>query len=271
MCIISGPVNSVKSTKIFVAPSLSFERQLTVYRNEVATEAQNLMILPVPHPETVQFELDVMKYKNLFKDVEKSFHTFYYESLCMSDTRSGVFPTSLKVVNVGSYKASVADSVDDLTRLDPSVFAVLNPELIAMLREMYGKEMGFVCCILKKGGNKYQPIAYSHKRAEGSTLFVPTKHYHVEDTSSMEHSFANSRFHSNKWADDWDHEIYSICTTADSAHKQSREQRVPKDYNELKWDQFPSDFRWKSGQRLHAWCVSGEFPNVDLEFTLNPV
>ena len=52
MCIISGPVLSVNSTKILCLPSRNGKRQLTVYSNAVATPDSNAMCLPVPTPKS---------------------------------------------------------------------------------------------------------------------------------------------------------------------------------------------------------------------------
>ena len=277
MCIIAGPVKSVSSTRIFVAPSTQGDRQLTVYSNTVQTDARNLMILPVPNPQTVQFEPKAMQYKNLFQDAKYSFHTRMLESATLSMTRSAPHST-LDVIDVGSYKASIAYSVDDLLRLNAGVFGDLNPKLLDMLRSTYGDRFGFVCCILNEGGNTYEPIAYSHVRGSAHSLFVPTKHYHVHNINPLiEYSYANESIRNfyegalhaaTKWSDDWDHEIYSIGTTAASAHKQGHTDYIPKEKNEIDWSQFSSGYKWGPNHRLHRWCMQGEFHNVDLEFTV---
>jgi hypothetical protein len=70
MCIISGPVISVNSTKILALPSNDGTRQLTVYRNAVATPESNAMCLPCPNPETIEFESVP---KDIFSQCSSSF------------------------------------------------------------------------------------------------------------------------------------------------------------------------------------------------------
>lgn len=56
MCILNEDSN-VTATKIFVAPDKTKTKQLTVYSNQVGSESNNnMMILPVPYPNTVKFK-----------------------------------------------------------------------------------------------------------------------------------------------------------------------------------------------------------------------
>ena len=65
MCIIAGEVRRVAGTKLFVMPSSDGRRQITVYSNKVDTPGANVMCLPVPNPESIEFET---VYNDLFKD-----------------------------------------------------------------------------------------------------------------------------------------------------------------------------------------------------------
>lgn len=124
MCIIAGPVESVSTTKIFVAPSKGGDRQLVVYSNSVSTKSSNMMILPVPHPETLRFEKDVMDYKDLYRDCADSLFIYKPDQQRNEwSLRSAPLSSYLPVLDVGSYQVSVAMSFEDLYKLNPVVFA----------------------------------------------------------------------------------------------------------------------------------------------------
>ncbi len=267
MCIITGPIRSVSSTKIFVAPSRSRNRQLVVYSNTVATEGRNMMILPVPNPASVQFEEGTMHYENIFEDAAAS---FYDPNATLSMNRGPIYESAeapLPVLNVGSYQASIAMNIGDLQRLDAAVFSI-TPELIQMLQRSYGaRGLGFVCCILKAGGNAYEPIAYTHDREHPGFIFVPTKHYHMEFApSSFYYAHMNALRADSEYADDWDHVIYSVGTKPSLAHLNGDGTFLPTKRNEMNWGQFPPEYQYGPGARLCRWGKRGRFDNIDLEF-----
>jgi len=270
MCIITGPVNSVKSTKIFVAPSKTRNYQLVIYSNIVSTAAKNMMILPVPNPHTVQFEEGVMLYTNIFRDAEDSFYN-PYESLSLSrGPTPGMNSDPLPVLNVGSYQASIALSVTDLTRLNANVFNI-TPELIQMLKRNYETlAMGFVCCVLRPGGNQYEPIAYTHQCPTSGKLFVPTKHYHPDARINLNSAYGTAwamlQQGDSYYADDWDHRIYSVGTTRDSAHLNWGELYLPTQRNQMDWGQFPPEYQYTANSKLNRWAKEGRHQNIDLEF-----
>ena len=70
MCVIDGPIARVAATKLFGCPTADKTRQLTVYSNAVDTPAENVMLLPVPHPDSVVLET---VHKDLFEECENSF------------------------------------------------------------------------------------------------------------------------------------------------------------------------------------------------------
>jgi hypothetical protein len=213
MCIVSGPVANVNTTKLFAARSANGKRQLTVYSNKVSTHiANNIMILAVPNPTTIKFH-DLTNYAKLFTDLENSFpksRSFSLEGDMYLSKGEG----RLKVHEVGSYQASIANNLNDLNRLDRSLFYV-DDEVIMFLTNTYKSyaNIGFVICRLKQGNHEYHPFAYSHDIHSSNKLFIPTKHYHK--TSSFEGSFGlfgdfmpiTSNSH-DMISDDWDHEIY---------------------------------------------------------------
>ena len=101
MCIVSGAVNSVTKTNIYVSHNLSMTSQLTVYSNVVDTPEENTMILPVPNPDSIKF-INLSSYPSFFVDIEKCFRSRPSRSYG-GDTNllGGLLP----VFNVGSYTA----------------------------------------------------------------------------------------------------------------------------------------------------------------------
>lgn len=265
MCIVSGLVKSVADTKIFVAPSQGGTRQLVVYQNRVDTDRPNLMILPVPNPSTLQFEDLVMRYTGLFDDASHSFfkQRGYSQETAAWQTRSAAAqaePPPLEVYTIGPYQASVAETFEDLGRLDRSVFQP-SQDLLTLLSSYqtpFGTAtppIGFLCCQLLPGRQSYEPIAYSHA-ADSRGLFVPTRHYHPgEDATAA--------------AADWDHEIFSIGALHQYAHRDHGPAYwLPRPRNEINWSLFPREFRAPQGAPLCRWACSGSYTNVDLMFPL---
>lgn len=192
MCIIADEIISVSDTKIFVAPDVSGKRQYVCYSNSVSNVVEhNVMILPVPNPGTLQF-VDLTNYEDFFDECDQHFHD---PNPSFSDNFLG-FSTNgntLQVMNVGSYVVSVAKCFDDLMRVDKSVF-VLNNELIDVLKKYYSRPFwGFIVCKLKKGSEKYHPLAYSHDIYNGR-IFIPTRHYHAETNIGRADFLSNPKY-----------------------------------------------------------------------------
>lgn len=242
MCIISKPVQSVSKTQIFAMPTLG-ERQLTVYKNHVSSPGENLMILPVPYPETLHFETHT-----LFLDIFTDLHSSLYwtsqdrDEMPHAWTRSA---TILPVMEIGSYRVSVVPSVNEFNRLDPSVFSF--PYELQELLSSYSPVFGFVCCQLKAGGHEYEPLAYTHRQLYKHSLFLPTRHYHPNDFGIDA---------------DWDHEIYTIRTSFD-AH---RCDGIPKQRNRL--DRLSHLYPVHPSEPVHCWKRVGLWDNIDLTFPL---
>jgi hypothetical protein len=241
MCIIIGNVESVKGTKIFAMPSSDdSQRQLLVYKNEVASVAQNLMILPVPFPETLKFE---KVSKTLFRDLE--------DSICWTSrewkTSISLTRSTLPVLSVGSYRVSVVPSIQEFSNLDNRVFSLPAP-LVKLMTDEYGdKPFGFVCCRLKAGVQNYEPLAYSHRRWKSDMLFIPTLHYHPGEEGVSA---------------DWDHEVYTMRTTMDANQCHG----WPAPQNRLR--RLPEGFEVWPLEHVHCWMKTGTWKNIDLELPL---
>lgn len=251
MCMISKEIKAVAGTKLFCGVNAEQSKQITIYANTVDNSSRNnAMVLPVPFPASVNFH-NLEKYKGFFSDCESCFLNMTDGMQTLSTNSYGVKErarSSLVVYDVGSYKVSLAHSLEDLKRVDTSVFE-LSKGLDETLKKHYSNPIfGFIICKLAEGNEKYHPFAYSHNIA-GGKVFMPTRHYHDENISSFYNNynmFTNKTYVStnidnspmfNSWApvnlnnkllgnnstdrfnsqrsnsnyelaDDWDHEIY---------------------------------------------------------------
>lgn len=193
MCIISGLTNSVSGTKILVAPTEDGKRQLTVYRNKVTMNSTGSMVLPFPNHDRNCTLVDLSNYPKLFNDLHYMFPMILSQGIM---TKSAF----LKVEQVGSYKACVANDVKELELLDRNVFQV-DDDVLEFVKSQYANgNFGVIVCQLDQD-KSYHPFGYIHSRFNESELFVPTMHYHKH--LGLDHVTS-----------DWDHEIYgfdSIC------------------------------------------------------------
>ncbi len=176
MCIISEPVEEVSKTKILVGVNSDFTKQITVYSNDVENYSEsNAMILPVPNPQSVKF-IDLSNYSKIFNDADSVFTL--EKSRSLSRNFSLGINNTLTIHNVGSYKASIALGLEDLKRVNKSVFN-LSPGCYDLLKKDYSNpKFGFIICKLNKGKESYHPFAYSHNILSMEEIFIPTKHYH---------------------------------------------------------------------------------------------
>jgi hypothetical protein len=200
MCIISDSIKKVANTKILVINSKDQTGQITVYENRVDTHSMsNAMILPVPHPDTVNF-IDLSKYNHIFNQCERDFFdretTLGIRKGTYSSTNTLSRDSELEVFDVGSYSVSLAKNVGDLERLN-GMFNLTSGCKDFISRTYTSKIWGFVVCRLKQGDHTYHPLAYSH-RLLNNNYFIPTMHYH--DHGSL--------FGSSLHESDWDHDIY---------------------------------------------------------------
>jgi hypothetical protein len=286
MCIISGPVQSVNSTKLLALPSRNKQRQLTVYSNSVITPNSNAMCLPVPTPETVRFERVP---KDIFEQCSKSFRKSMTRGgpiLSLGNHTKSRVP--LQIQSHGSYDVVLVPSIDDIDRVPPK-FTVLSNEVIEFLKASYPSHFGIVLCRLKKGATNYEPFAYSHAMQANKQLFYPTKHFHTMDnrySSNNTYSedeepgwasgFGNTmlgvafelpgrqmpKVNSTRVADDWDHEIYSAFTP-EWCHSSKNKEMT--NTNRIDWSQMPRDFQFDANIQLRCKEIVGEERNIDIE------
>jgi hypothetical protein len=182
MCIFNRRVAKVYGTTILVAPLLG-GRQLCVYENNVAVGAKaepNAMILPLPLGKGEKLvPVDLSKVATFFQQCEQCFEE--EEEMKSSSSHRGSnkqdkSKAKLEVIDVGSYKVSLALSLDDLYRIDESVFKV-QPDIAELLKVHYGSGFGFAICLFNKT-LKAHPIAFISSLLPDGTLFIPTRHEH---------------------------------------------------------------------------------------------
>jgi hypothetical protein len=251
MCMAPNPAK-MSSTKIFVCPNKQKTHQLTVYSNEVSSSVENMMVLPVPsyNQSDIQF-MDLSNNKNIFRILENA-TTMQTRGSDMSWSR----PKSLKVHDVGSYKASIIPSLDEFKDLDKSVFSKdLPEEFLQILKKYYSENYVFIACILKTGSSEYHPFGYISPIINNQ-LFVPTRHVHNEHEETMS---------------DWDHSIYfanySSSKLTGSSYNGSTlfAQPYPKIYRQkdldlnLNRDLFDYDI-----ETLQKIIINGSYSNGDI-------
>jgi hypothetical protein len=251
MCIILGQVHRVSQTKLFVLPNKDKTRQMTFYSNAVHTPDENMMILPVPNSND-SIELHTIRYKNMFHDLKQSVKSTYDEPSNTFMTRSfaSVNRKPLEIISHGSYLVSIAPRLEDLLRLDESVFD-FTPELYSFFAKHYSREFSYLCCVLKPGLEAYEPLCYSHPLHSSDRLFVPTLHYHK---------------HGNQVSTDkadWDHMIYSVNT-----EEKANRGFTSNYYNNVEWRHFPEEYQKKNITSVRCASISGQYPNKDISFAI---
>ena len=254
MCIILGQVHSVSQTKLFVLPNKEKTRQMTFYSNAVNTPYENMMILPVPNSQE-SIQLHKINYKHMFEDLKRSVKSNYEEPVHNHLMRSYSLTASadrkpLEIIAHGSYLVSIAPTLEDLLRLDKSVFD-LTPELYHFFGKHYTREFSYLCCVLKEGLEAYEPLCYSHPLHSSGKLFIPTLHYHVHG-GRVETETA-----------DWDHLIYSVGT-----EEKANRGYTSNYYNEVNWKAFPEEYQKIKVSSIRCAGIQGHQKNTDIAFAI---
>lgn len=192
MCCFSGPVLTVRATRIF-ARALEGPRQLVVYETAFAAANDLAMVLPIPVPEgtaddAVRF-VDLSNEALFFERLDIAFVS--RQALGIGAPQSAGAPyraPPLVVHEVGEFQASFVPSRADFARLDPSFR--LEPDVIDALgaRASYG----FVVVQLRKRATpvRVHPIGFTYPTRDPARLFFPTVHVHdgqVHDHADFDH------------------------------------------------------------------------------------
>ena len=179
MCCFSREVRSVSATRIF-ARHLPDARQALVYSMTLDAPTEVAMILPIPvaqgtKEDAVKF-VDLSGYARFLDDVEGCFPPQVELRRFSTGPSPGAAapPPPLRVVEVGSFRASFVPTVADFGRLDPQF------RLPADVWAKVGQydRYGFAVFKLKQGNQKIHPMAFEFPTAMPGKLFFPTVHIH---------------------------------------------------------------------------------------------
>lgn len=158
MCFIGQPINNISNTKIIVIVNNS--EQITIYSNCINNiYDDNVMIIPVPNPETVSF-IDLDSINSLILE----------DIVDTSDNENYI---------IDHYYTKIYNNIDDVLRANDKDF-ILSTECIKELINYSGstvksnKLWGFIVCKLNKGNIKYMPLAYKHKMITNHS-YIPTR------------------------------------------------------------------------------------------------
>lgn len=213
MCIFNVDVRHVGNTRILTGV-LEDGRQVVVYRNVVQAakgeddeerdqKSTPAMILPFPLARDGSAVEFFVVDDDIFTDLARCFarrKSIPFVGCCSCSASENVDDV-LHVQQVGSYNVSVAYSLQDLGRIDKSVFS-LNPRVGDVLAGHYDEGFGFiVACFKTSDAPVKHPLAYAHSVnvEENGFLFIPTKHIHTRAEEGDDGEMAH-----------FDHVVYSV-------------------------------------------------------------
>ena len=182
MCVFSGSVEQVSSTKIFAR--LAGDEQFLVYAMEFSSSEEVAMILPLPVardcPENAVRFIDLAGYPGFFDDMNKLFQAPLKRPSRHGGTAYALgmaAASQLEVHEVGAFEASFVPTVGDFSRLDAR-FRL--PDEV--WRQLPGyQDFGFVVFKLRAGAQQsVHPMAFSFPTRHPKKLFYPTVHIHDE-------------------------------------------------------------------------------------------
>ncbi len=256
------------SMSTFTSPNVSKSQfSYSPYSPQIDIPFSNVtpvaMVLPVPLPvirgyQTTADEIRMIDLKSLsnvlfdeldacFPNMTDSFGARGLSTLSYSQNSA----PPLKVHRCGSYRYSVVPDVNSFDRLERSVFDISYKKVLPILQKHYKKQFAFLVCIIDKSA-AYSPIAYVHP-CNDRFLFVPTRHYHGEDTGET------------YIEDDWDHAIYTVDNGTGAIFSDKRRLDVSPDSSSRRpiLDKFPH-YKYINWQSLKKRKIEGRHPNADI-------
>ncbi len=176
MCIFTGPVESVTSTRIF--GRLEGSVQHLIYEMSLDASTEVAMVLPVPVRAggALRF-VDFTSYNDFFSDLELCFlpkEYGVYRGMPPLAVAAAASADLIAVETIGAYEASFVPTRADFSRLDPRFR--LDDELFAQLPDY--STFGFAVFQLRAGKHDVHPMAFSFESAEPNRIFFPTSHVH---------------------------------------------------------------------------------------------
>lgn len=185
MCIFTGEVDNVSSTRIFAR--LQGQKQAVIYDMYLSTDNETAMVLPIPtalgNVENLVEFVDLSEYPDVFEDLHDLFPKSRGIDLPFAAGRSEI----LEVTQVGAFSASFVPSPSEFSRLDPRF--QLSKTVIETLPNY--TDYGFVVFKLRKGASQIHPMAFWFKTRKDSQLYYPTVHVHdgyVYNTEEFDHT-----------------------------------------------------------------------------------
>lgn len=270
MCLISGPVQAVKNTKI-LSNKMPLDgkykyRVLTVYSNEVETTVKNnLMVLPIPSSADTIRLLDLTKYKTVFDDAKLSFSVLRSRGISQNFSMS-VTPQYIAVQKVGGYDVSICSNINEFSNLNPNYF-VVNKEIVDSLIANY-KNYSFIVCKLNDQIKEYSPFGYTYD-TNNEYVFVPTRHHHPHDKKANIYSMLNQHYSTSLIDDDstgdYDHEIYFANAKTIKHPFKSSECKIEKahDLCHIKWQKIDESFDTNI-KNFYKLTIDGQYANGDI-------
>lgn len=177
MCCFSREVRSVSATRIF-ARHLFEARQVLIYSMTIDAPTEVAMILPIPTAEGVKENainfVDLSRYAHFFDDLDACFPAPKESKSDFKSILAAAPARTLKVIEVGRFRASFVPTLKDFGRLD-SQFRL--PDEVWSKIGRYDR-YGFVVFQLQKGAATIHPMAFDFSTALPDKLFFPTVHIH---------------------------------------------------------------------------------------------
>ena len=211
MCIFSGRVSSVASTKIF--GRIDGGRQSLIYQMQFSTDDDTAMILPVPvmpgAPEDALRFVSLEAYPDIFDDIGKLFPA-PRGMLSVGSSNAALRP-ALEVHSVGAFESSFVPTIADFARLDPRFS--LNASLWQQMPQY--KDFGFAVFKLKGGGHqKVHPMAFTFPTRNPEQLFFPTLHVHDGELHERA-DFNHALYGQAEQIEEWVRAGYSVSERVD--------------------------------------------------------
>lgn len=258
MCCFAGPVRDVSNTRIF-ARLTGNGSQFICYQMEFASDKPNAMILPLPTKvgageEDIKF-MDLSKYENFFKDLDRGFP----DNRPMADSKSritsaAVDPAPLKVHEVGDFIASFVPNMKDFDRLDPQ-FAI--PSSTWEKIPAYA-DFSFAVFQLKELQGSTHPMAFEFKTRHPDRIFFPTIHIHDGEVHDEEH-FQHRLYCQDPAFDQW---------TAGTKYTQTTDRKTGLVRSERTAANFVDIARTRgivdADLHVHRKTMNGRFQNTDV-------
>lgn len=263
MCIITKQAD-VSHTRIFAR--VDGDQQVIVYQNKITAWEPAAMVLPIPEATSeenaVEF-IDLEKHEELFNTLKYRFASQWtLGARARKSARSFEFDT-LKVEDVGSFKASYVPSQDDFKRLDKRFR--LAPKVWELLPQY--EDFGFVVFQFKAGPHEPHPMAFRFKTRHPEAVYMPTVHVHDEEVhpeGDFDHVlYIQTKSGQPHWATSVEDLPGGIVTGNELSDSWEAEAEMPAEERARTLGQFErtgifnSDILWRK-------AVKGRLPNKDL-------